>query len=139
MSANFVHLRVHTEFSLVDGLVRVKGLVGAAKKAAMPAVAITDQVNLFALVKFYKAALGEGVKPICGADMLVLNETDHEAPPSRLTLLVQNARGYRNLMELISRAYAEGQNFQVDKALVRKAWIEEKAEGLIALLRCKRR
>ena len=133
MSANFVHLRVHTEFSLVDGLVRVKGLVGAAKKAAMPAVAITDQVNLFALVKFYKAALGEGVKPICGADMLVLNETDHEAPPSRLTLLVQNARGYRNLMELISRAYAEGQNFQVDKALVRKAWIEEKAEGLIAL------
>ncbi|QEQ95728.1 DNA polymerase III subunit alpha [Neptunomonas concharum] len=130
---NFVHLRVHTEFSLVDGLTRIKGLVAAAKEAGMPAVGITDQVNLFGLVKFYKAATGAGIKPICGADLLVLNESDNEGTPFRLTLLVQNARGYRNLMELISRAYAEGQNYLVDKALVKKSWVAEKSEGLIAL------
>ena len=132
-AANFVHLRVHTEFSLIDGLVRVKGLLKAAAANNMPAVAITDQVNLFALVKFYKAALGAGVKPICGADLLVLNEHDPEGEPHRITLLVQNAQGYRNLMELISRAYAEGQNYIVDKALVHKEWVTEKSAGLICL------
>ncbi len=133
MSANaFVHLRVHTEFSLVDGLVRVKGLVNAAKDAGMPAVAITDQVNLFALVKFFKAATGAGIKPICGADLLVLNDNDIDEP-YRVTLLVQNAKGYRNLMELISRAYAEGQVQLADKAIVYKSWLVEKSEGLIAL------
>ncbi len=132
-AAKFVHLRVHTEFSLVDGLIRVKELVGATKKANMPAVGITDQVNLFALVKFYKAALNAGIKPVCGVDLLVRNEIDKEGSPFRLTLLVQNAKGYRNLMELVSRAYAEGQHEIVDKALVQKSWIAEKSEGLIAL------
>ena len=131
--SGFVHLRTHTEFSLVDGLCRVKELVGAAKAENMPAIAITDQVNLFALVKFYKAALGSGIKPIAGSDMWLLDDEDLEAPPSRITLLVQSARGYRNLMELISRAYEQGQNFQLDRALVKREWIEEKAEGLIAL------
>ena len=134
MSAvSFVHLRVHTEFSLVDGLIRVKELIGAAKKANMPAVGMTDQVNLFALVKFYKAATSAGLKPICGVDLLVRNESDKEGTPFRLTLLIQNAKGYRNLMELVSRAYAEGQHEIVDKALVQKSWIAEKSEGLIAL------
>ncbi|SIS45898.1 DNA polymerase III subunit alpha [Neptunomonas antarctica] len=133
MSTNFVHLRVHTEFSLVDGLVRVKGLVGAAKDSGMPAVAVTDQVNLFALVKFYKAALGAGIKPICGADVLVLNEADNEGEPYRVTLLAQNFLGYRHLMELVSQAYTEGQGYIVDKALVKKSWLIEKSEGLIAL------
>ncbi|SFF99520.1 DNA polymerase III subunit alpha [Neptunomonas qingdaonensis] len=136
-TTKFAHLRVHTEFSLIDGLVRVKGLVAAAKEAGMPAVAMTDQVNLFALVKFFKAATGAGVKPICGADILVLNETDNEAEPYRVTLLVQNALGYRHLMELISRAYAQGQGFILDKALVKKSWLIEKSEGLIALSGCR--
>lgn len=136
-TTKFVHLRVHTEFSLIDGLIRVKGLVGAAKELTMPAVAMTDQVNLFALVKFFKAATAAGIKPICGADLLVLNEIDHEAEPYRVTFLVQNALGYRHLMELISRAYAEGQNFILDKALVKKSWLIEKSEGLIALSGCR--
>ncbi|MBY4675657.1 DNA polymerase III subunit alpha [Marinobacterium arenosum] len=129
----FVHLRVHSEYSLVDGLVRIKELVKASQAAQMPAVALTDQVNLFALVKFYKAAVGAGIKPICGTDLLVVNSETPDADPHRLTLLVSNGQGYRNLMELVSKAYSDGQNYIVDKALVERSWIAEKAEGLIAL------
>ncbi|MGI1669361.1 MAG: DNA polymerase III subunit alpha [Neptuniibacter sp.] len=134
----FIHLRVHTEFSLVDGLVRVKELVSAAKNAGMPAVAMTDQTNFFGLVKFFKAATGSGIKPICGADIWVENSDEPTAEPFRLTLLVRNAQGYLNLMELISRAYAEGQNVIPDMALVKPEWVEEKSEGLIALSAAKR-
>ncbi len=129
----FVHLRLHTEFSLVDGLVRVKELVKAAQAQGMPAVAVTDQVNLFALVKFYKAALGAGVKPICGSDMWLYDPDQPDQAPSRLTLLVNSGQGYRNLMELISLAYEQGQNMVLDKAVVTREWVAEKAEGLIAL------
>ncbi|MFW1676671.1 DNA polymerase III subunit alpha [Pontibacter sp. JAM-7] len=129
----FIHLRVHTEFSLVDGLVRVKELVAAAKQASMPAVAMTDETNLFALVKFYKAAIGAGVKPICGADIWIENAQDPSGPPFRLTLLVKNATGYLNLMELISRAYAEGQGRLDDRAILKPEWVVAQSEGLIAL------
>lgn len=129
----FVHLRVHTEFSLVDGLVRIKELVKAAQQMNMPAVAMTDQVNLFALVKFYKAALGAGVKPICGTDMWVYDPEQPEVEPSRVTLLVNTGQGYRNLMELISLAYEQGQNWVIDKAVVTQEWIRQKSDGLIAL------
>lgn len=129
----FVHLRVHTEFSLVDGLVRVKELVAAAKADAMPAVGMTDQTNFFGLVKFFKAATGSGIKPICGSDLWVENTDEPGAEPYRLTLLVRNAKGYLNLMELISQAYAEGQNIIPDLAVVKPEWVEAKAEGLIAL------
>ncbi|MBV1788822.1 DNA polymerase III subunit alpha [Marinobacterium sp. D7] len=132
-AANFVHLRVHTEYSLFDGLVRIKELVKAAAGDGMPAVGMTDQTNLFALVKFYKAALGAGVKPVCGVDLWVQNELEPEAEPFRLTLLVRTGKGYRNLMELVSRAYAEGQGIDPERALVKRDWIKEKAEGLIAL------
>lgn len=131
--AQFVHLRVHSEFSLFDGLVRVKELVKAAAQDGMPAVALTDQTNLYALVKFYKAALGGGVKPICGVDFWVLDDENPDLPPFQLTLLVRTGQGYRNLMELVSRAYAEGQNIDLERALIRKSWIAEKAAGLIAL------
>ena len=134
----FIHLRVHTEFSLVDGLVRVKELVSAAKNAGMPAVAMTDQTNFFGLVKFFKAATGSGIKPICGADIWVENSDEPTAEPFRLTLLVRNAQGYLNLMELISQAYAEGQNVIPDMALVKPEWVEAKSEGLIALSGAKR-
>lgn len=129
----FVHLRVHSEYSVVDGLVRVKELVKAASEMGMPAVALTDQVNFYALIKFYQAALGAGVKPICGADIWLENSEDPDEGPYRLTLIAMNRRGYRNLTELISRAHQEGQGVQPEKALVKTEWIEEKAEGLIAL------
>ncbi|WP_415889310.1 DNA polymerase III subunit alpha [Neptuniibacter sp. SY11_33] len=129
----FIHLRVHTEFSLVDGLVRVKELVNAAKDDHMPAVGMTDQTNFFGLVKFFKAATGSGVKPICGSDLWVENTDEPSGEPYRLTLLVRNAEGYLNLMELISQAYAEGQNVLADMALVKPEWVEAKSAGLIAL------
>ncbi|GGK66293.1 DNA polymerase III subunit alpha [Amphritea balenae] len=129
----FVHLRLHTEFSLVDGLVRIKELVGAAKDMQMPAVAITDQVNLFALVKFFKATTGAGIKPIFGSDIWIENEAEPESEPTRMTLLVMNEMGYRNLMELVSLAYEKGQNVQSEKAILKKSWISEKSAGLIAL------
>lgn len=130
---SFVHLRLHTEFSLVDGLVRIKELIAAAKDQQIPAVAITDQVNLFALVKFFKATTGAGIKPIFGSDIWVVNEAEPDTEPYRMTLLVMNEQGYRNLMELISLAYEKGQNIQPEKALLRKEWIIAKSEGLIAL------
>ena len=130
MSATFVHLRLHTEFSLVDGLVRVKPLIKAAAAAGMPAVAVTDQSNLCSLVKFYKAAMGGGIKPICGADLWLANK-DEDGPLSRLTLLAMNAKGYRNLTELISRGFIDGQrNGQV---IIEREWVAEASDGVIML------
>ncbi len=106
--ANFVHLRLHTEYSLVDSVVRVDELMAAVAAAGMPAVALTDQSNLFAMVKFYKAAQKHGIKPIVGVDAL-LNEPGDRAEPSRLVLLCQNLEGYQNLTRLVSRSYLEGQ------------------------------
>lgn len=130
MTASFVHLRLHTEFSLVDGLVRVKPLVKAVAAAGMPAVAVTDMSNMCSLVKFYKTAMGSGIKPICGADIW-LASPDEDGPLSRLTLLVMNAKGYRNLTELISRGWAEGQDNGL--VIIQRDWVKEAAEGLIAL------
>ncbi|MEX1216302.1 DNA polymerase III subunit alpha [Saccharospirillum sp.] len=130
MSAQFVHLRVHTEYSLVDGLIRPKALVQAALNQGMPAVAITDITNFFGLIKFYNAALGAGIKPLLGADLWVENPAD-AAAPFRMTVLSQNAQGYRNLIELISDAY---QTHQVhDRAVIKSEWIEAKNDGLILL------
>ena len=130
MSASFVHLRLHTEYSLVDGIVRVKGLVKAAEAAGMPAVAVTDQGNLCSLVKFYKAAMGAGIKPIAGADIWLAGR-DGDAPLSRMTLLVMNAKGYRNLTELLSRGFQEGQ--QEGQIIIQRDWVKAASEGLIAL------
>ena len=130
MSASFVHLRLHTEYSLVDGIVRVKGLVKAAEAAGMPAVAVTDQGNLCSLVKFYKSAMGAGIKPIAGADIWLAGR-DGDAPLSRMTLLVMNAKGYRNLTELLSRGFQEGQ--QDGQIVIQRDWVKAASEGLIAL------
>jgi DNA polymerase-3 subunit alpha len=129
MPPTFIHLRLHSEYSLVDGLVRVKPLVKQVAKLGMPAVAITDQSNLFALVKFYKAAMAEGVKPICGADVWVYND-DEPASPHRLTLLAQNRDGYRVLTELLSRSYQENQHQGVP--MIMEDWLESGNQGLIA-------
>ena len=89
MPVSFVHLRLHTEYSLVDGLVRVKPLVKSVAGAGMPAVAVTDQSNMCSLVKFYKAAQGAGIKPICGADIWLASR-EEDGPLSRMTLLAMN-------------------------------------------------
>jgi DNA polymerase-3 subunit alpha len=129
-SASFVHLRVHSEFSLYDSTVRVKKLIGKVAELDMPAVALTDQTNMFALVKFYKSCLGAGVKPILGADIWLENPEDvHE--PFRLTLLCQTEQGYLNLRELISQGFLENQHH--DKALIKKSWLFAQHDGLIVL------
>lgn len=101
----YVHLSVHTEFSLVDSTLRVKPLAKSAA-ASMPAIAVTDRANLFALVKFYRAAMGAGVKPIAGVDVR-LGSASSDGALARATLLVMNERGYLNLTELVSRGYQE--------------------------------
>ncbi len=129
-SAPFVHLRVHSEFSLIDGIVKVKSLLSKSVEQNVPAVALTDQGNLFGLVKFYKNAQGSGLKPIMGADVWLENE-DEPDKPYRVCLLCQTEKGYRNLTELISDAYLVGQRDAVP--IVKKEWIAEKQDGLILL------
>ncbi len=130
MTTNFVHLRLHTEFSLVDSLVRIKPLVKRVAELKMPACAITDQTNFYGLIKFYKAAQGAGIKPIVGSDFLVASN-DSEGKPTLLTLLAIDNTGYKNIIELISRAWQHGQHQGV--AYVQREWISEHREGVIAL------
>ncbi|GAA6135166.1 DNA polymerase III subunit alpha [Oceaniserpentilla sp. 4NH20-0058] len=130
MANSFVHLRVHTEFSLVNGIVRVKDLLKAVSTDAQVAVAITDQSNMFALVKFYNACLGAGVKPILAADILIENPDDL-AKPYNITLYAQNDKGYRNLTELVSFGFTKNQHH--DKPQLKMEWFAERNEGLIAL------
>ncbi len=132
MSARaFVHLHVHTEYSLVDSTIRIPALMDAAAGMRMPAVALTDQSNLFGLVKFYRKAIGAGVKPIIGADLKILN-TDEPDRPYRLLLLVKDNDGYRKLSQLITRSYIEGQHRGAP--MVRREWLTAEAcAGLIAL------
>ncbi len=126
---SFIHLRLHTEYSLVDGLVRVKPLMQAVGEAGMPAVALTDQSNLFAMVKFTRAALAAGIKPLIGVDVLV--RSDEQEAPFQLVLLAQNRQGYLNLSQLISRSYLEGQSG--GQAVIRASWFEACSDSIIAL------
>src|SRR5712671_4617878 len=131
MPHGFVHLRLHTEYSLSDSVVRVPELIAAVAAAGMPAVAVTDQVNLFAMVKFYREALRAGVKPLVGVDLLVREEAERQ-PPTRLTLLCQSPGGYRNLARLVSRAYLEGQ--ERGTPCIERGWLSPaQLEGLIGL------
>ena len=128
---SFVHLRLHTEYSLIDSVVRVPELIEATAAVGMPAVAVTDQSNLFAMVKFYRKALAGGVKPIVGVDLHV-RESDEHQQPTRITLLCQSQAGYRNVTRLVSRAYLEGQ--QRGLPAIDRSWLSAQAlEGLIAL------
>ncbi|MBN1239321.1 MAG: DNA polymerase III subunit alpha, partial [Gammaproteobacteria bacterium] len=127
----FVHLRVHTEYSLVDSVVRVGPLVDAVERLAMPAVAVTDQGNVSAMVKFYKAAIARGIKPVIGADVWIADERD-EREAHRLTLLCANADGFRNLSRLLTESYARADSS--GRALLPKGWLEPASlDGLIAL------
>ncbi|HEX7341871.1 MAG TPA: DNA polymerase III subunit alpha [Rhodanobacteraceae bacterium] len=130
MPVRFVHLHVHSEFSLVDSTLRIKPLVGACAKNELPAIALTDECNLFAWVKLYQAASAAGVKPIAGSDIWV--DSPDDPRPWRLTLLCQNHEGYLNLSRLVSRAWREGQHG--GHPLVDATWLtSEGTRGLIAL------
>src|SRR6187200_908866 len=100
----FVHLRLHTEFSIVDGTNRIDEIVKAAAADRQPALAVTDFNNLFGAIKFYKEARGAGVKPIIGSEILVQGLAKDPAALSRIVVLVQDKRGYLNLCELLARA-----------------------------------
>ena len=129
--SRFVHLSVHSEYSLVDGVVRVPQLAESVRAKGMPAVALTDHMNVFAMVKFYKAAIHHGLKPLIGADIRVA-ETPRDAVPTRLTLLCANATGFRNLSRLLSLAYSRRRGR--GEVLVLKRWLEtDSVDGLIAL------
>jgi DNA polymerase-3 subunit alpha len=127
----FIHLRCHSEFSVVDGMVRIGDYVKRATNDRMPALALTDLSNLFGAVKFYKAARGKGVKPIIGADIWLENEGNRDQP-YRALLLCQSHAGYLRLCELVSRAFLENQHR--GRAEIRREWIAEGGtEGLILL------
>ena len=130
MSVKFIHLKVHTEYSLTNGLVRIKPLIAKSVAENMPAVAITDQSNFCALVKFYKATRGAGIKPIIGVDIWLENDAE-PSNPHRMTLLAKNDLGYRTITILISRAFTQGQS--LGKAIIKRDWLVEKTDGIIVL------
>ncbi|MBC7785893.1 MAG: DNA polymerase III subunit alpha [Methylophilaceae bacterium] len=135
-SPSFIHLRCHSEYSVVDGTVRIDDYVAAAIADKMPSIALTDLSNLFGAVKFYKAARCKGLKPIIGCDIWVENESNRDQP-YRLLLLCQSQAGYLRLCQLITRAYLENQ--YRGRAEVKRAWFSEPNEdgktneGLIVL------
>src|SRR5436853_4727906 len=126
----FVHLRTHTEFSVVDGTLRIDEAVEAAAADRQAALAITDLSNLFGAIKFYSAARKVGVKPVIGADVWLEPEGGDKSP-SRLLVLVQDRQGYLNLGELLSRAWLG--NVQRNQAWIKWDWLATLSGGLIAL------
>ena len=133
MSDRFVHLHLHSEYSLLDSTLRLKPMVQKLRERGMGAVALTDLNNMFAVVKHYRAAIAMGVKPIFGADIWV-RHPDRPDGLSRLVLLCQDQQGYLNLKRLVSRSYLEGQS--EDRATVHIDWLREASDGLIALSAC---
>ncbi len=127
----FVHLRQHTEFSVVDGTNRIADVVAAAAKDQQPALAITDLNNLFGTIKFYKTARKSGVKPVIGVEIFLEGLGQDATALSRMLLLVQNQQGYLNLSELLTRAWT--QNIVKVQAVCKLAWLVELNAGLIAL------
>jgi DNA polymerase III subunit alpha len=130
LNTSFVHLRLHSEYSIVDGAVRIDDAISAAVSDQMGALALTDLGNVFGLVKFYQSARKEGLKPIVGSDVWITNPEDRDKP-YRLQLLVKNHQGYLNLCELLTKASLTNQ-FK-GRAEVDPIWFKEHAEGLIAL------
>ena len=126
----FIHLRLHSEYSIADGIVRIDGAVATAKQDAMPALALTDLSNLFGLVKFYQATRSAGIKPIIGCDVYLSNPLERDQP-FRLLLLCQSHQGYLKLCSLLTRAYLENQ--YRGHAEIRKEWLREGTDGLLAL------
>src|SRR3974377_1580850 len=139
-SANFIHLHLHTDYSLLDGACDIPKVMDRANELNIPAVTVTDHGNLFGAVKFHEAALKKGLKPIIGCEVYVASTNPFDSSPdsdrpNHLVLLCENERGYRNLVKLASSAYTEGYYYKprIDKDLLAKH-----AEGLIGLSACLR-
>ncbi|OGT48133.1 MAG: DNA polymerase III subunit alpha [Gammaproteobacteria bacterium RIFCSPHIGHO2_12_FULL_38_11] len=131
MESFFVHLHVHTEYSLHDGLASIPSLIEKAVRHRMPAIAMTDYSNLFAAVKFYQQAIAAGIKPIIGTEIEIIHD-GNATTTSHLTLLCQTNEGYQNLISLLSQTYLTSQH--TGKPLVQTSWLtQEKLQGLIAL------
>ena len=126
---DFVHLHVHSEYSLVDGIIRVNELVDHTVKLGYHSIALTDLTNLFGLIEFYRSARKQGIKPIVGSEVFVAKDKDSIAAP--LVLLAKSKQGYINLTKLVSKAYVEGQ--VNGHPIVLFSWLEEFSQGIIAL------
>lgn len=130
-SSAFIHLRLHSEFSITDGITRIDKCIHTAKTYQMPALALTDLNNLFGMVKFYQATHRQGIKPIIGVDVWIEN-TIERSKPFRLLLLAKNKKGYLFLSELLTQAYLTNQYH--GRAEIKKAWLQhENSHHLIAL------
>ena len=130
MSPGFVHLHLHSEFSLVDGILRIGPLIERTKALGMPAVAVTDRANLFCMVRFYRAAVAGGIKPIIGVDLPIEPESN-DAPAGLLTLFAMDDSGYRQLARLLTRCYMAERSTGLPVAA--RAWVSECAGGVIAI------
>ncbi|MCD5405790.1 MAG: DNA polymerase III subunit alpha [Desulfotomaculum sp.] len=139
MSDRFVHLHLHTEYSLLDGAARIKRAVAKAKEMGMPALAITDHGAMFGVLEFYKECLSAGIKPILGCEMYIAPRRMEDRVPKiddqhfHLVLLAENIEGYRNLMKLVSLGYTKGFYY---KPRVDKETLAKYSKGLIALSAC---
>ena len=139
MNKDFIHLHVHTEYSLLDGFSRLKKLISKAKELNMSSIAITDHGCMFGVIDFYKVAKKEGIKPIIGCEVYVASRTLNDKDPNfdkrqgHLILLAENMEGYQNLIKLVSTSYVEGFYYKprVDMDELRKY-----SKGIIALSAC---
>jgi len=129
VAPQFVHLRLHSEYSIVDGLVRIDDVVKAAVKDRQVALALTDLANLFGLIKFYKTARGKGIKAIAGCDVWISNEAEPDKP-SRVLLLVKNRLGYLQLCELLAQAWLENQHR--GRAEIKFEWLQANFENPVS-------
>jgi len=127
---SFIHLRLHSEYSIADGIARIPEAVAAAKHDSMPALALTDLNNVFGLIKFYQEARKNGIKPIIGCDVFVTNPAERDQP-FRLLLLCQSNTGYLRLCDLLTRSYRENQ--YRGRPELNRQWLREGTDGLIAL------
>jgi len=128
---SFIHLRTHSEFSIIDGILRIDDAVDAARADSQPALALTDFSNLFGAIKFYQACRSRGIKPIIGADVWLEPLSANDKQPSRLLLLAQNELGYHHLCQLLAHAWTA--NIHRQQAWVKWEWLENWGDGLIAL------
>src|SRR6266850_4249143 len=137
-TSDFVHLHLHTDYSLLDGACDIDKLVKRAKALNMPAVAVTDHGNIFGAAHFYNAAKAEGIKPIIGCELYICKKDDHRAPPegdtyNHLCVLAETDEGYRNLVKITSEASLNGFYY---KPRISKKFLAEHSRGLIGLSGC---
>ena len=126
---SFIHLHLHTEYSLVDGLIKITDLASTAANMNMPAISITEKNNVFSAIKFYRAMHDQGIKPLIGADLNLVTEKKDEY--SNILLFCQHIDGYKNLSKLITKSYTEGQ--YLGNPTIHFDWLKKYNDGLIVI------